>query len=108
MSARNEQFCGIRIGNTKLYWCELYLIEFEWIQTLVLYLLYLHHCYSLREDTYLVGGTVGEVNHQTSAERTAISNLHDNTLAILDIGDLQHGAERVGAVGTRQTVVMKA
>lgn len=69
--------------------------------------LYLHHCHSLREDAQLFGGTIGEVDDASATMRTAVGDAHYHLLAVALVGDTKEGAEGMGAVSTRKTVVVK-
>ena len=62
---------------------------------------------ALRDDTYLLGRTYRQVDDSSLHIRAAVGNPDDHLFAVGGIGHLEHRAERIGAMGTGQTVVVK-
>lgn len=69
---------------------------------------HLYYGYALRNDAEFAGGAIREVDDASASVRTAVGDAHYNLLAVALVGDAQQRAEGIGAVGTRQAVVVQA
>ena len=65
-----------------------------------------HDGYALRKNAELPCSTIREVDDASASVRTAIGDTHDDLFAVAFVGDAQQCAERIGAVGAGEAVVM--
>ncbi len=68
--------------------------------------LHFHHRDTCRNHADLLCRGVRKVDYAPAA--AAVSHLHDDAAVVLQVGDLQHGAQRIPLVGARQAVPMVA
>lgn len=72
------------------------------------HLLYLHHCHTGGDDAEFLGSTPREVDDAATDERPAVGDAHNDFLAVGRVLYTQERAERIGAVGTGEAVVVQA
>lgn len=84
-----------------------FLLGLEWYLG-GMHALHPHDGYALRKNAELLCCAVREVDDASASVRTAIGDTHDDLLAVALVGDAQQCAERIGAVGAGETVVMQA
>lgn len=84
-----------------------FLLGLEWYLG-GMHALHSHDGYALRKNAELPCSAVGEVDDASASVRTAIGDTHNDLFAVALVGDAQQCAERIGAVGAGETVVMQA
>lgn len=72
------------------------------------HLFYLHHCHTGGDDAEFLGGTPREVDDAATDEWSAVGDAHNDFLAVGRVFHTQERAERIGAVGTGEAVVVQA
>lgn len=71
------------------------------------HLLYLHHCHTSGDDAELLGCTPREVDDAATDEWSAVGDAHNDFLAVGRVFHTEECAERIGAMGTGEAVVVQ-
>lgn len=71
------------------------------------HLFYLHHCHTGGDDAEFLGCTPREVDDAATDERSAVGDAHNDFLAVSGVLYTEERAERIGAVGTGEAVVVQ-
>ena len=72
------------------------------------HLFYLHHCHTGSDDAEFLGCTPREVDDAATDERSTVGDAHNDFLAVGGVFYTEERAERIGAVGTGEAVVVQA
>ena len=99
-----EIMVGFKLSHFEIYLRELAILRLE--RNRVIQSFYLHRCHTLRNHVDFFRGCPGKVNDSSPSERTTVDHFNDYTLVISQIRNLQHCAEGIITVCTRQTVMV--
>ncbi len=99
-----EIMFGFKLSHFEIYLWELAILRLE--RNRVIQSFYLHRSHTLRNHVDFFGGSPGKVDDSSPSERTTVDNFYDYTLVVSQIRNLQHRAEGIITVCTRQTVMV--